>query len=64
MTDITRKATTTATVKQVENYLPSNYSAYEKNGKTIIEGKDWRGYTLDGYIIPRLASGLISAKEI
>lgn len=30
----------------------------------IIGGSDFHGWTLDGYVIPRLASGLIAAKEI
>jgi hypothetical protein len=30
----------------------------------LIEGEDNAGWTLDGYVIPRLASGLIFAKEV
>lgn len=30
----------------------------------VIEGKDDAGWTLDAYVIPRLASGLIWAQEI
>jgi hypothetical protein len=29
-----------------------------------IEGRDCLGWTLDGYVIPRLMSGLIRAEEI
>ena len=32
--------------------------------KAIIAGVDNHGWTLDGYVIPRLGSGLIAAKEI
>lgn len=30
----------------------------------VIEGRDAHGWTLDGYVIPRYASGLIFAEEI
>ena len=30
----------------------------------VIEGRDVAGWTLDGYVIPRLASGVIWAEEI
>jgi len=61
----------TATVKNakratVEAYLPSNYRAYEigRDGRDVlIVGEDDHGWTLDGYVIPRLASGLIVAVE-
>jgi hypothetical protein len=35
------------------------------NGRhnVVIEGEDVAGWSLDGYVIPRLASGLLSAKE-
>jgi hypothetical protein len=31
--------------------------------KCVIGGEDARGWTLDGYVIPRLASGLLFADE-
>lgn len=61
---VKRTAVTTASADRVEPYLPSNYTVKEEDGQTIIQGYDNRGYTLDGYVIPRLASGLIGAKEI
>lgn len=32
--------------------------------RAIIGGTDNHGWTLDGYVIPRLGSGLIAAREI
>lgn len=55
---------------QVEAYLPANYSAVEAfNPDTIEEyivivGQDRAGWTLDDYVLPRLASGLIFAEEV
>ena len=53
---------------QIQNYLPHNYEAYytpdEYGAYILIEGYDNAGWTLDGYVIPRLSSGLIYAKEI
>jgi hypothetical protein len=49
----------------VRQYLPA---CYEVTGVTDTEvsiaGHDDHGWTLDGYVIPRLASGLIFAKEV
>jgi len=58
--------------EKVQNYLPSNYTAschIKDHGTEAlacirIEGYDRAGWTLDAYVIPRLASGLIVAKEI
>ena len=55
--------------KEVEAYLPRNYSVIaegEEHGRAyvIIEGEDVAGWTLDGYVLPRLGSGLIAGKEI
>ena len=58
-----------ATLEQVRHYLPANYEArdlpnYGREGTIVIEGYDRAGWTLDGYVIPRLASGLIVATEV
>lgn len=46
-------------------YLPSNYNVVLSTHDTFyIAGRDNAGWTLDDYIIPRLASGLIWAEEI
>lgn len=61
-----------ALLKRVEAYLPRNYTAkiaptYDQtNGyvyNIVIEGHDDSGWTLDGYVLPRLASGNIYANE-
>ena len=50
---------------EVEAYLPRNYQVLgETPGAVLIEGTDNAGWTLDDYVIPRLASGLITAREI
>lgn len=51
-------------------YLPRNYSVTKTVTASlqcryiVIEGEDNHGWTLDGYVIPRLASGLIHAEEV
>lgn len=50
---------------RVEPYLPAHYRvAAVRDRETLIEGEDYCDWTLDGYVIPRLASGLIFAEEI
>lgn len=53
----------------VQSYLPANFTACESTGTThgdviLIEGYDDHGWTLHEYVIPRLSSGLIVAKEV
>ena len=62
--------------EHVQNYLPQGYTAKieylpgNQSGKTsnamriVIRGYDIAGWTLDDYVIPRLASGLIVATEV
>ena len=73
MTTITRYAIVTARLSDnVGAYLPANYDALysEKSEElqgwysVVIAGKDSHGWTLDDYVIPRLASGLMNAQEI
>lgn len=55
-------------------YMPGNYSVIwrgtytDENGRewlsSVVAGRDNAGWTLDGYVIPRLASGMYSATEI
>lgn len=53
------------TAKQLWAYLPDNYAiAAGIDGDYLIVGTDRYGWTLDGYVIPRLASGLIWAEEV
>ena len=53
-----------ADLPAVRRYLPSNFEADSDGGSIFIHGVDSAGWTLDGYVIPRLASGLWFAKEI
>jgi hypothetical protein len=66
--------------REVERYLPAHFEIVDPkvleqtagiplddNGlpeHILIEGYDRAGWTLDGYVIPRLGSGLIFAKEV
>lgn len=60
--------------ERVAAYLPSNYkiigtaNTYDPISRTckvlVIEGRDSMGWTLDRYVIPRLASGLMAVEEI
>jgi len=51
-------------------YLPGNQAGIDCLSKTsnamriVIRGYDIAGWTLDGYVIPRLASGMIVATEV
>jgi len=58
------------TPERIERYLPGNYQVVG-NGKDIdgrdfvlIEGEDNAGWTMDDYVLPRLASGLWFGEEI
>lgn len=48
----------------IQKYLPTGYRAYSIPQATLIQGVDNAGWTLDDYVIPRLASGLYFAREI
>ena len=52
--------------KEVEAYLPRGYEVVRKIDKNTVEiaGRDHAGWTLDGYVLPRLWSGLFGAEEI
>ena len=51
--------------EEVSTYLPSNYKIVtHTDGEVIIAGEDNHGWTLDEYVIPRLASGMIHCREI
>lgn len=57
------------TVERVERYLPSGYRVVDSDvvggdgDSVIIAGTDQAGWTLDGYVLPRLASGGIYGSE-
>ncbi len=54
---------------EVEAFLPENYeivhwsSEPDGKGKAVIAGDDTAGWTLDEYVRPRLASGLMTCRE-
>jgi hypothetical protein len=64
------------TRQEAEAYLPDNYRVIHEQkieGREnldlfadtyVIEGEDNAGWTLDDYVIPRYASGLITCEEI
>lgn len=52
-----------SSVSTVARYLPANYHAVQTNRGVEIIGHDNAGWTLEGYVIPRLASGLHTAVE-
>jgi hypothetical protein len=52
-----------ASREAVARYLPANYSVVGgEDGAVIVEGQDSAGWTAEGYVIPRLSSGLMTAK--
>lgn len=53
----------TADLEKVRAYLPSNYTADLSGGRVIITGHDDAGWTMEDYVLPRLASGLIFATQ-
>lgn len=50
---------------EVAAYLPENYEViYWNHDGVVIAGLDNRGWTLDDYVIPRLASGNMGCREL
>ena len=55
---------------KVAAYLPSNYSVTrawlrgDGTATVLVEGEDSAGWTAEGYVIPRLASGWYTAKIV
>lgn len=51
--------------EQIARYLPDNYKIRgETDEFFVIEGEDNAGWTMDAYVLPRLASGLVWGQEI
>lgn len=52
----------------VAAYLPGRYRVERLVTDVVewllIQGEDYAGWTLDGYVLPRLASGFIFGREI
>lgn len=63
---MTRKALIgSGDVAAIKQYLPANYRVVEvTEAGTLIEGEDVAGWTLDDYVLPRLASGLYFGLEV
>lgn len=70
---ITRYALIRSGALAIADYLPSNYEVIhrdipagvsENRGQTVIAGRDRAGWTLDGYVLPRLATGMYFGDEI
>lgn len=51
-------------INMIRRYLPSNYIAFTWGMDVWIEGEDIAGWTMEGYVIPRLASGNIFAVQL
>jgi len=52
-------------IDRVSRYLPENYKVIRRVPEgLLIQGRDHHGWTMDKYVIPRLASGLIFAEEV
>lgn len=58
-------------IERIKAYLPGNYEVVGRTAiggsstvSILIAGRDSCGWTLDGYVIPRLASGMYYAAEI
>lgn len=49
---------------RAENYMPSNYRTIEHQHSLYLVGEDNCGWTLEDYVLPRLASGSIFANEV
>jgi streptogramin lyase len=57
--------------REVAAYLPGNYAVVAvrtlgegTRPEVIISGEDRFGWTLEEYVVPRLASGLIACREL
>lgn len=44
--------------------LPENYDLNAQGDDYYVEGEDVLGWTLDAYVIPRLATGVFFAEEV
>lgn len=65
----TRYAIVHAEPLLVSCYLPENYRVIVDvmpgtEDACLVAGQDVSGWTLDGYVLPRLSSGNIGAREV
>ena len=62
---IQRSASGRPDAAEVAKYLPYNYEVVgETDTEILITGEDDAGWSLDGYVIPRLGSGWITCREV
>lgn len=62
---VARSASGTPSPETVAAYLPRGYWVTgSTDDEVAISGIDDAGWTLDDYVIPRLASGMIHAREV
>ena len=56
----------TPDARKVAAYLPDNYAVvgYVNEREVLVSGEDSHGWTLDAYVLPRLASGLYFGHEV
>jgi hypothetical protein len=60
-----RYALVSSPASEIAAYLPDNYQVLGVvDSQTVIGGRDRAGWTLDAYVIPRLASALYFTSEI
>lgn len=57
---------TNGTERAVGAYLPDNYGVLRTlvDGRVLIGGQDKAGWTLEDYVLPRLASGLMFGSKV
>jgi hypothetical protein len=63
------EVTNASSTRTLEAYLPDNYGvfrSFERDGRQVvlIRGVDRMGWTLEDYVLPRLASGLMFGTEV
>lgn len=55
----------TELARRVEAYLPRGWQVrHDDTGAVYVTGRDRAGWTLDGYVLPRLASGGMYGAEV
>lgn len=55
------------TLQRVAAFLPSNYEVWgwdDTGTAVVVKGHDNAGWTLDDYVLPRLASGCLFGTEV
>lgn len=51
-------------LESVQRFMPSNYTARIIGPHVLVAGQDSAGWTLEGYVLPRLASGMFFGTEV